>query len=273
MAPESVPRYQPPHKRAVTAATQRQHSLHLPQTELDRTTVASRPRCRLSNGSQNFLQSSEARAVSNAAANSTGSKAVPASGAVASSKFAAVQSNGRSTQAKSNALHSHSSSAMGELDFVADVQLTAPSLVELLTSADTAVRLDTASEVAKNLLTVNSFVNEQLKANQLASGQQKADTNGQQKENANGPQEAGPMLKGQPKAKVDAVPEGQLEVGESLAQRSKANPGSHAKSHGHAEFGSRATVRMVFKAEKGPSTTAIHCTGTLVSTHKHSCLM
>lgn len=277
MAQESMAKYQPPHKRAVPTATQRQRSLHLPPcsappTEHGRTTGASRPRHRLFDGSQNILQSSEARAVINAAAaaNSTGSRAVPAPGAVPSSKVAAVQLNGRSTQAQLNALHSHSNGAMGHPDFVADTH-TRPSLVELLTSADTDVRLDTASGVTSNLPKVNTCSGQHLKAKQLASRQQKADTNGQQKESANGPQKAAPEVEGQPKAKVDAILERQLEVGGSPAQRLMANE-LHPRFHGHSEVDGRTSIEIVSEAQKNPWPTAKHSTGMLVSTHKHSCL-
>ena len=259
MAQKSVAKYEPPHKRTVSTATQRQHSLDYsaPPTEMSRPTGSSMQRHRLFNGSRNLLQTSAACAVSNAAAtaNSTGNRAsaVPASGAVPSSKVAAIQFDGRSTQIKLNCISSHSSSAVGQPDVVTE-RHASPSLVELLTASDTDVIFDIANGVTSGLSIVNTIVDEQLKAKQLASGQQQADTSGQQKANANGPQMAAPQAVGQPKAKVNPAPEGQLELADSLAQRLKPVPKIQEELHGQS------------KADKAPSANATHSTGMLVFT-------
>ena len=254
-AQESAAKYEPPHKRTVPTATQRQHSLDYsaPPTDLSRPTGGSMPRHRPFNGSRNFLQTAEARAVINAAAtaNSTGSRAsaVPASGAVPSSKVAAVKFDG-STQIKVDSLSSHSSSAVGQPNFVAE-RHASPSLVQLLTSADTDVRLDTAMGATSGLSTVDPFVDEQPKAKQLASGQQQADSHGQQKERADGPQKSALQAEGQPMAKADSAPEGQLEFAGSLAQRFESAPKVQEELPGQS------------MADKGPYADATRPTGML----------
>ena len=208
------------------------------------------------------MQSAKARTVSNAAAaaHRTGSRpsAVPASGAKPSSNVALITSIGSSTQ-DSSLLHSytapaaHSTGEIGQPDNVAAEQ-SSVNLVALLTPADSSIGLDTANVFTTGLSAVDASANEHRKAQKSASGQQMAHANGQQK--------GGHTVEGQPKAKVVAASEGQLESSHSLAQRSKANPMLDAEVHGQSK-----TINMEPKAEMGSSAKAIHSIGKLVSTY------
>lgn len=270
---ETVGKYEPPHKRGTFYDTAGQRS-HVSSSYSARPKAVSRPTAapRFFSVGTNFSQYTGPYAVGSAAAtppcNELKAASVPASSAVLSSKVTAARS-GSNTFADISSLHSYTvgaapcSGTPGQPDLQTTVNAS-PSLVELLTSPDTGTGLDTADATASGPSAAATWANEQLKAKGSASGQHKVDAAAPQKAIDNG-QEAGPRAHMQPKAEVDAAPEGHLELGGSIAQRYMATATLQAGVHGQLRAGRVAAINMKSHAENGPSVTASQSKGMLFS--------
>ena len=269
----TVEKYMPPHKRGTFNDTAGQRS-HICPSYSARPEAKSRPTApRFFNVGTNFSQYTVSYSVGSAAAappcNEIKAASVPASGAVPHSKVTAAQSN-CNTHAETSLLGSYSVGAAHRNDTTGQPDLLtavnpSPSLVELLTSADTGIGLDTADATTSGPSAVASWANEQLKAQGSASRQQKVDASSPQKANVDG-HEAGPEVHMQPKAQVVAAHEGHLELGGNIVQRSMAVSKTQAEPHGQFGAGRRAATSVESHAETSPSATASQYTGMPFST-------
>ena len=237
---ETMEKYEPPHKRSALCNTAGQCSDIMPSYSA-RPKASSRPATapRFFNVGTTFSQYIGSHAAGSAAAtppcNDVRAAPGPASGAVPSSQFTAARSD-CNVHADTCLLDSYSMGAAhrngttGQPDLLTAMN-TPPSLVELLTSADTGIGLDTAAATTSGPSAVATWANEQLKARGSASRQQRVDACSPQKADVDG-QEAGPKAYMQPRTEVVAAPEGHLELGGSVAHRSLATSPLQAKVHG-----------------------------------------
>lgn len=272
---ETVEKYEPPHKRGTLYDTPAQRSRNCPSYSA-RPKAASRPAAapRFFSVGTTFSQYIGSHAVGSAAAkppcNDVRAAPVLASGAVPSSKIIAAQLD-CNTYADTSLLDSynvgaaHRNGTTGQSDLLPAVN-TSPSLVELLTSADTGNGLDTAAATTGGSSAVATWANEQLKAQGSASRQHKVDANLPQKANADRQEQAGPKAQMQPKAEIVAAHEAHLELGGSIVQRPMAVSKTQAELRGQFRVGRRAAISMESHAETGPSATASQYTGMPVPT-------
>ena len=269
---QTVAKYEPPHQRAshFGAQGQRSYSAMLPVPS--RLAESSTSMHRLSSDQHALIQ--RAHPISHSSGSSSQVSAVPSAGAASSHVPTSHPRSGR-PQATADGLlthrvsAAHSNGTTGQPDILAAVDKT-PSLLELLQAPlDMGVRPGNMVNISSGLSTI---ANEQLNAKPFTNGQQKAGTNGQQTAHS--------INKGQLEAKLYATHEGQLEFGDGLVQRpkadlraeadangqSKADLKAKADINGQSKADDRARMNVQPQAEQGPSTKATHSIGMLLFT-------